>query len=203
MKEINELDVMQSIDKLLSDVSDPQMRDRILRWAWSKFSPTPSSLPISEESKTTQKKSNKSIKKKPGHKSSKNKTMHTMIKNLNLRPNGKESFNDFVEKKQPANNLDKCIVIIYYLINILKEESVSSDHVYTCFKMKQWRVPAKLKDTLYWVASQKAWLDTTSTSDIKLTTQGENYVEHDLPHKKINLVNGGAVNKVGAISFNT
>ncbi len=34
-----ELEVMKTIDKALSGVSAPAVRDRILRWAWAKFSP--------------------------------------------------------------------------------------------------------------------------------------------------------------------
>jgi hypothetical protein len=48
----------------------------------------------------------------------------------------------------------------------------------------KWRVPADLANTLQYTASKDGWLDTKKMDDIKVTTIGENVVEHDLPPGK-------------------
>jgi len=184
MAEVSELDAMKSIDDVLSGVSDPSTRDRILKWAWAKFSPTPSESPFDEKSKVTQKKGKKVARKKASKKPAKTKTALSMVKNLNLKPSGKMSFKEFVETKRPSSNLEKCVVAVYYVANILKEEQVSADQVFTCFKVQGWRVPANLNNTLQETASRNAWLDTANMSAITLTTHGENLIEHDLPKAK-------------------
>lgn len=177
----SELDVMRSIDGALSGVSDAQARDRILRWAWAKFSPSPSSLPHDQEQAQAKTTAKRKTQKKNAKCSAKSKASHTILKELNLKPSGERSFEDFVNEKQPSSNQEKCVVAAYYVANILKETTVSSDHVYTCFKLRGWRAPADLDNTLQYVASQRGWLDTSDMSDIKLTVHGENLIEHDLP----------------------
>lgn len=183
MVPITELDVMKSIDEALSGVSDPATRDRILKWAWAKFSPTPQAVPTDSDIKGSGT-SRISKKKKAGKKTPRLKSSPTLVKELNLKPSGKKSFADFVKEKLPSSNAEKCVVCVYYILNELKQGPVSTNHVFTCFKIIGWRVPADLENTLAWVASQKAWLDTANMSDIKLTTHGDNLIEHDLSRKK-------------------
>jgi len=104
------------------------------------------------------------------------------VKDLNLRPNGKQSFVDFVADKEPSTNYERCLVSVYYLSEVLGLDEVGANHVYTCFKAhKNWRNPADLRNTLAKTASRKNWLDTSNMEAIKLTPQGMNAVEHDLP----------------------
>jgi len=181
MTGVSELDAMKSIDNALSGVSDPLTRDRILKWAWAKFSSTPSSLLGDENPK---KKAKGKAPKKGAKGPAKSKTSRTMLKTLNLTPSGKISFKDFVGEKQPSSNLERCVVAVHYVANILQEASVTADHVFTCFKIQHWRLPADIDNTLQYVASQKGWLDTANMSDIKLTTHGDNLIEHELPTGK-------------------
>ena len=55
--------------------------------------------------------------------------------------------------------------------------------MFTCYKNAKWRLPADLDNTLRYTACDKGWLDTSSMMDIKLTPEGENFVEFDLPQK--------------------
>jgi hypothetical protein len=180
MKEISELEAMKSIDDAMSAVSDPSTRVRILRWAWSKFSPSPTA-PIEEEEPDGSKAKTKKKGKKARKPVKSKKTSRTMLKDLNLKPSGTKSFKDFAAEKKPGSNLEKCVVAVYYVERIIKKGPVSADHVFTCFKAEGWRVPSDLDNTLQYVASQKAWIDTRDMSDIKVTTHGENLIEHDLP----------------------
>lgn len=184
MPEVSELDAMKSIDVALSGIADPPTRARILKWAWDKFSNTPSSGLLGVEPPVDKRKSMKTVRKTSSKGTTKGKTSHTLLKSLDLAPSGKKSFKDFVAETQPTSNPEKCVVAVYYVAKILEKPSVGTDHVFTCFKLQTWRVPANLDNTLQWVASQKAWLDTASMSNIKITTHGENLIEHDLPRTK-------------------
>jgi hypothetical protein len=105
----------------------------------------------------------------------------SIVRDLNLKPKGRDSFDKFAAQKKPNSNVHKCVVAVYYLRHELDLPSATVDHVYTCFKHMQWRVPSSLANTMAYVSSVHGWLDTRNMGDIKLTTIGENLVEHDLP----------------------
>ena len=179
MTELSELDAIKSIGEALSGVSDPITRDRILKWAWDKFSQTPSETPVDERANIVKKKA-----KKTTRKTTKTKTTPSIVKNLNLKPDGEESFKEFADSKKPSTNMEKCVVSVHYLANILQETQVDTNHVYTCFKEQGWRIPSDLNHSLRETASEKGWLDPSNMSKIKLTPHGENLIEHDLPKAK-------------------
>jgi hypothetical protein len=177
MKNVSEIDVMKIINDNISQIQDPETRNRILRWAWEKFS---TKRLLSEDEDEIRQKLQK---KKKGKKTAKkSKTGPSLVKDLNLRPSGKETFEQFVRGKKPSSNQEKCLVAAYYLKYSLKGKA-DVNSIYTCFKFAHWRVPADLENTLCVIATQKGWLDTTDLKDIKIPTLGENYVEHDLPPK--------------------
>lgn len=105
------------------------------------------------------------------------------VKDLNLRPSGKESFQDFAKSKAPKNQHEYNTVAVYYLQQIVDIESVTPDHVYTCFREAKWRLPKDVVVSLRLTANKTGWLDTSRTQDIRLTAGGTNLVEHDLPPK--------------------
>ncbi len=106
-----------------------------------------------------------------------------MDKSLNLTPSGKPSANDFVAAKSPTNVMQKAVVAAYYLRETIGMSKVTLEAVLTVFKHVGWIVPADLKNTLQQAGTQ-GWLDTADSQDIKLTSSGENLVEHSLPKAK-------------------
>ena len=110
------------------------------------------------------------------------KTIISMDKSLNLAPSGKKSAVDFAAEKAPANVKQKCVVAVYYLRDFIEVPNVTTSAVYTFFKTLGWPVPADLKNTLQ-QAGTEGWLDTADGEDVKLTSMGENLVEHSLPPK--------------------
>ena len=120
---------------------------------------------------------------KPRKKGMPAKISHTIIKALNLKPKGKKTFIAFAKEKQPASFEQKCTIAAYYLEKILSIKDISVNHIYTCYKDVNWRVPSDLRNKLSYTSSQKGWLDTSSMANIKLTAHGENLVEQDLPPK--------------------
>ncbi len=57
------------------------------------------------------------------------------------------------------------------------------NHVFTGMKHLSLRIPPDIAQVMRSVASEKGYLDTSNTEDVKLAIAGENFVEHDLPAK--------------------
>jgi len=180
---ISEVDALKAVDDALSGLEDGAARERVVRWAWEKYCTKP--IPHAEEDPAARlsPRKQKAPKRKAGAKSAKGKTTLSLVKDLNLKPKGKKSFEAFASEKKPTSNQQKCTVSVYYLRHELRLSAVSAGHVLTCFKNMRWRIPANLPNTLRYTASVDGWLDTSVMGDIKVTTMGDNLVEHDLPAK--------------------
>ena len=107
----------------------------------------------------------------------------TIVKSLNLQPEGKESLKAFVKAKKPQNQMEHIAVYTYYLKRTVEESKVGFSHLFTCFKEVGERRPGDLPQTCRNVASTKGWIDTADQEDLKITTRGENFVEHELPQE--------------------
>ena len=105
---------------------------------------------------------------------------YEMVKDLVLSGEGdKLSLREFYSSKNPTINYERNAVFCYYLLKSKNIKPIGINHVYTCYKEMNQRVPSlvvSLSET-----SQKGWLDTSDMSEIKITPRGENYVEYDLP----------------------
>ncbi len=127
-------------------------------------------------------------KKKAGETSSDKKTKKvsfpslSIVAKLNLRPTNKVSLNDFVAQKKPTTHFEKCTLCAHYLHDTLSIEAISMDHIYTCYKHMQWRLPTDLSNMLA-QAGTKGLLDVRNRSNIHVTNIGSNLIEHDLPKK--------------------
>ncbi|MES2861077.1 MAG: hypothetical protein V4701_06360 [Pseudomonadota bacterium] len=189
---------MSEVDaiKAVSDAIEPLEKDaqmRVLAWATAKFGTTPinfastgATSPVinppaagpAASAATAAQATPKSLSKgKPGKKA---KTVISMDKGLNLTPQGKLSAVAFAGEKLPSNVKEKCVVAVYYLRDVIEVDKVTVQGVFTFFKTVQWPAPADMKNTLQ-QAGTEGWLDTADGEDIKLTSLGENLIEHKLP----------------------
>jgi hypothetical protein len=176
-----EVEVIQTVDSALSGL-DPAARLRVLRWACQKYGAQGNLPEEAGESPAPRKKRQKGRAVGKGEsKVSSGKSRPSIVKDLNLRPKDKKDFPTFVSEKKPDGNYEKCTVAVYYLKQELGMATVGVDHVFTCFKAVNWRLPADLENTLALTSHRKGWLDTSNFDDIKITVHGENLVEHDLP----------------------
>jgi hypothetical protein len=160
-----------------------------MSWAWKKFVST--HIPAASDetdghthpAKGTKRKAKGSSK---ANSKTKNKVKMplSMARDLNLKPKGKKSFDDFVDEKKPNSIYEKSTVAAYYLKHELGLPAISASHIFTCFKHMKWRVPADLLNSLAYTASQYGWLDTGDRENINVSTMGENLIEHDLPRTK-------------------
>lgn len=119
-------------------------------------------------------------------KSNGSKSDWTMVKGLDLFPEGKKSFEDFIAEKQPSSNQDRFPVIIYYLSETLGISPVTKNEVGTVFRLMApsgWQEPTNLTTGLQMAAHRKATIDSSSMDDLKITPTGRNFVLHKLPPK--------------------
>jgi hypothetical protein len=180
MSTLTEIDALKVVDDALAQLEDQAARNRVLQWAWAKYSTQ--SAPTSEGQRPagsrTERGARRSRKTKKVAKLS-----PSIVKDLNLRPEGMQRFADFASEKKPTTNQEKCVVAVYYLSHMLNVSGISIDHVFTCFKDVNWRVPSDLYTTLLTTAHRTGWLDTSDTNNIRATPRGENVIEYDLPKK--------------------
>lgn len=183
MPPLTEIEAITSLDNLLSKLQDGATRDRVLQWAWEKYSTKPSlslqMLPTAKNLLSAKSKKHTGRKTKSSRKS---KPKLSIVKDLNLSPKGKKSFKQFAQEKQPTTNQEKCTLAIYYLGHELGLSDISINHIYTCYKNINWRV-ADLYNVLTLTAHRKGWVDTSNMDAIAITTHGENLVDHDLPRQ--------------------
>lgn len=107
-----------------------------------------------------------------------------LVPDLDFRPDGGLSLRDFVAGKQPKNDMEHIVVLVYYLERIMGISSIGPGHVRTAFKDINVPLPIDLKGTIRNLRRDKAWLKFTDITEIRIATAGENLVEHDLPAKK-------------------
>ena len=69
---------------------------------------------------------------------------------------------------------------MYYLAHVLELSQVSIDHVYTCYRHVNVKVPTALIQSLRDTSRNHGWLDTSSGENIRITVPGMNYIEHDI-----------------------
>lgn len=186
---MDEIDAIKPVAGALEKLN-PDEQARVLGWAQAKFggatnivAPTgsPVTPPITPPSANNP---NTSVGRPPSKAKhlKKAKTIISMDKSLDLAPQGKISASQFATQKSPSNAKQKSVVAVHYLRDVIGLQKVSAQAVFTFFKYVRWPVPANLRNILH-QAGTEGWLDTADSEDIKLTSLGENLVDHDLPTK--------------------
>lgn len=112
------------------------------------------------------------------------KESYSILKDLDLRGNGGQSFKDFFNEKKPKSATEFNSVAVYFLADILKISGITPNHVYTCYKEVKQRPPEAFVQSLRDAASKHGYIDTADMNNIKIPLRGKNFVEHDLPKKK-------------------
>jgi len=178
---MSEIEAIKAISEAL-EALDTDERTRVLSWAQSKFGggAEANAAAMIQIPQATAGKSERRPQLATGKRPKKAKTVISMDKNLNLSPQGKRSAAQFAAEKAPSNVKQKGVVAIFYLREIITLSKVNVQAVFTFFKHVQWPVPADLRNILH-QAGTEGWLDTADGEDLKLTSMGENLVEHQLP----------------------
>ena len=99
---------------------------------------------------------------------------------LNFRPDGKQALKEFVVEKSPKKDLEATLVLVYYMQHVMGLPKIGPAHVMTAFKEVGKRIPADVGQTIRNVKKSKMWLNFTDIEEVRTTTQGENFVEHEM-----------------------
>jgi hypothetical protein len=134
---------------------------------------------VSKESVEPKEKSSKKSPKSNGKSS-----QFSLDKQLNLRPDDKESLRDFSAKYQMDSSAKQIVIVVYYLKEIMKLAKVTSNHIYTGLEELNVRIPKSLNQIIINTKVRDGWLDYTKMDDISLSMQGRNAVKFDLQIKK-------------------
>jgi hypothetical protein len=103
-----------------------------------------------------------------------------LVPDLNFRPDGKETLKEFFQQKAPANDLAAVVVIVYYFQHVMGLNKIGTSHVMTALKEVGKAIPADLRQTIRNVKKTRMWINFSDTDDLKMTTQGDNFVEHEM-----------------------
>jgi len=106
-----------------------------------------------------------------------------LVPNLNFVPSGKLALKAFFGEKSPTNHMGQMLVFAHYLQCVVGLGEFGPAHLLTAFKHVGKPVPADLRQTIRNMKLKKNWVTFTDISKVKLTTEGENQVEHELPRK--------------------
>jgi hypothetical protein len=91
------------------------------------------------------------------------------------------SFAQFARDKKPKTNFEFNAVALYYLHETLKIKAVNADHIYTCYDAVGRRLPRALVQSIRDSASDKGFININDWENLRLTANGMNLVQHDLP----------------------
>ncbi|MGN0961920.1 MAG: hypothetical protein ACI4PF_06975 [Christensenellales bacterium] len=108
----------------------------------------------------------------------------TLIKDLNLKPSGNKSLAEFFEEKRPDGNIQNSAVMTYYLQHILGLEEINPDHIFTCYRELNKKIPAVIVQNLRDCSSNRYGYINFNNGKITTSIKGINFVEQDLPHNK-------------------
>ncbi len=133
---------------------------------------TATSLPADSKPVTPQASSSKVTIPKP---------VYTFIEDLNLAGNKKHaSLVEYVDVKLPLTNEEKLLVFIHYLQHVQKIKQITIDHIFTCYKTANIRVPINIEKSIHMAAN---WINVSKTRYLTVSATGKRYVEKELPKK--------------------
>ncbi len=104
-----------------------------------------------------------------------------LVKDLNFRPDGKQSFGDFVEEKLPVTNNERNLAAVYYLEQMMGVEGINAGHILTAYRERSWREPGNVSQAIRDTAARKGWLDSSDGNNLSTTAEGRNVIVHDMP----------------------
>jgi hypothetical protein len=112
----------------------------------------------------------------------------SILKDLNLRPDGHISLKDYAKQYDVKGAEELYLVIVYYLKEILGEENVSVNHIFTGLIELDKKVPTHLKQVLVNLRNNNSsnhWLILDDLDNINYSIRGMNHLKHDIKRSKI------------------
>jgi hypothetical protein len=103
-----------------------------------------------------------------------------LIGNLDFLPKGNPALKTYFAEKAPTSDMDQVLVLCHYLQHVLELPAFGPGHILSGFKHVEKPVPVDLRQTIRNVKKEKAWVNFTDIENIRMTTEGDNRVEHQL-----------------------
>jgi len=103
-----------------------------------------------------------------------------LVPNMEFRPAGQKTLKAFIEEKSPTNDVETVVATVYYMQHVMDLAKIGPPHVMTAFKEVGKAIPVDLKATIRHIKKTKVWLNFNDIDDIRMTTQGDNFVEHEM-----------------------
>ncbi|SHN46084.1 zinc ribbon domain-containing protein [Chitinophaga sp. CF418] len=97
------------------------------------------------------------------------------LTDLNFNPDEKDSLKAFISKYPVKSDLERILVFVYYMEEIIKLNGITYDHIYTAFDDLNIHTPSNVPQITRNCASQKGWIE-LKKSGIILTIKGRNQV---------------------------
>jgi hypothetical protein len=104
----------------------------------------------------------------------------TLVPDLNFRPDGQPTLKDFIDQKNPKNDMATVLAVVYYMQHSMNLNRIGPSHVMTAIKELGKAVPVDVRQTIRNVKNAKVWLTYTDIEEIRTTTQGDNFVEYEM-----------------------
>jgi hypothetical protein len=76
--------------------------------------------------------------------------------------------------------MEATLAMVHYMQHLIRVTKIGPSHVRTAFHDAGMPIPADVRQTIRNMKVNKAWLDFTDNDDIKTTTQGDNFVLHQM-----------------------
>lgn len=89
---------------------------------------------------------------------------------------------DFYAQKSPATQIETYAVLTYWLKENTELDEVSIDEMWTLYRVLSIKAPKVLVQAFRDGKSKKGYFELGTTGRYHITSVGETFVEHDLPH---------------------
>lgn len=105
-----------------------------------------------------------------------------LVQDLNLKPQGKTSLQDFFRSFKKLSRNEKFLVYVIYLKDHLGLTKITADHIYTCMREVHDKVPATLKQIISNAKTKTGWFEIRNGT-ITYSSAGKQYYESELKRK--------------------
>jgi len=111
-------------------------------------------------------------------------TAMQLVRDLDLSQRGEvKGLKEFMEEKKPSTNVQRTTAFVYYLQICLEIDEITIDHIYTCYKTMNYRIPDNLQQNLSDTSSNRYGYINRKDGKYMISVRGSNLIEHDLPKR--------------------